>query len=166
MLKYALIKNNLVDSVIISMPENLTQIETQYDMIIDVTNREQPNPGDSYYADSDEFISNIAPVTEIPIDLTADYLNQGIDLGFEPFNISKYTVSYADSVVTIGCKTYPAIGILDTLHKLIVEKQPVSTYFISTPEGPSHGQFGITWDDAQLLYDALIKINFNPPIGE
>lgn len=157
---YALIKDQIVEGVIIGEDSFISILADQYDSIVDVTDRSRPSPGDSYYLDVDTFISNTAQVTDIPVDLQDSHLQQGLSDGFDPFQISQYTVSYADGVITIGCKSYPAIGILDTLYKLLIEKQQTTTYFTSSPEGPAHGKFGITWDDAQKIYDALIQVKF------
>ena len=92
--------------------------------------------------------------------MSAAHLSSGTEEGLTSFNLSKYTVHYAEGKLTIGCKTYPAAGILDTLHKLLVEKQQTTTFFTASPEGPMHGKFGVTWEDAQKLYDALRKVRF------
>jgi hypothetical protein len=49
---------------------------------------------------------------------------------------------------------------LDTLHKLLVEKKRTTTYFTALEKGPTHGKFDVTWDDARKLYEALKKVKF------
>lgn len=156
---FALIKNNIVESVVIGTDEFLSHIKDKYDHVIDVTESDRPSTGDSYYKDTEEFISNAGHTHHIPVDLDEDHLKQGTEDGFEPFKISKYSVSYKDGFIYIGCKKYSAAGFLDVLHKGLIEKQQTIGVFTST-NGPSHGKFGITWEDAQKLYDALIKVKF------
>jgi len=155
---YALVDNSIVVGVVVADESFAAQLSTEHSAVIDVTDSSRPTPGDSYYPDVGAFVSNTQQVTDIPVDLEADHINGGSDDGFEPFNLSHYSVSYSAGVVTIGCKLYPAAGLLDTLHKLLVEKQQTTTFFTSSPEGPMHGKFGITWDDAQALYDKLSKV--------
>jgi len=156
MKKYALIKNYLVESVIISDSDFIKNL-SGYNSIIDVSGL-SVSTGDSYYPDTETFISNTSQLHDIPVDKSAPHLNLGTEAGFQDFNISKYTVKYKDGNITIGCKTYPAIGILDTLHKMLVQKQKTTTIFSCVSGNPSHGKFDITWEDAQAIYDALIRV--------
>jgi len=156
MSRYALIKNNLVESVIVGDSDFIKNIN-DYDAIIDVSNL-SVSPGDSYYPDTAIFISNTSQLHDIPVDKSALHLNLGTESGFPDFNISKYTVKYKDGNITIGCKTYPAIGVLDTLHKMLIQKEKTTTIFSCASGNPSHGKFDITWEDAQAIYDALIKV--------
>jgi hypothetical protein len=157
---FALIKNNIVEHVVVATDDFLPHLKEKYslDLIIEVTGDNRPTAGDSYYPDTKTFISNNVAVHHIPVDTTADHLHQGTEDGFEPFEMSKYSVSYKDGMVTIGCKQYSAIGMLDTLHKLLVEKQHTTTYFTSLEKGPTHGKFDVTWDDAKKLHEALKKV--------
>jgi hypothetical protein len=157
---FALIKNNMVERVVIATDDFLPHLMKKYelDMIIDVTGDDRPTAGDSYYPDTKTFVSNHSTIHEIPADLNAEHLHLGTDSGLEPFKMSKYSVSYKNGMVTIGCKQYSAIGMLDTLHKLLIEKKKTTTYFTALEEGPTHGKFGITWDDARRLHEALKKV--------
>jgi hypothetical protein len=157
---FALIKNNIVEHVVIATEDFLPHLMKKYnlDTIVDVTASERPTAGDSYYPDTKTFISNHSTIHEIPADLGAKYLHEGTEDGFEPFEMSKYSVSYKDGMVTIGCKQYSGIGMLDTLHKLLVEKQKTTTYFTALETGPTHGKFDVTWDDAKKLHEALKKV--------
>ena len=49
------------------------------------------------------------------------------------------------------------MGLLDTLHKLLVEKQKTTTYFTSLKTGPTHGKFDITWQDAGKNISSAIE---------
>ena len=157
---YALIKNSLVEAVIVGTDDFLQHIKDKYDLIVDVSEGSRPATGDSYYHDTNTFVANHLTDHQIPVDLSADHLHTGTESGFKPFQISKYSVSYEDGVIIIGCKKYSAVGMLDTLHKLLIDKQQTTTYFTALKNGPTHGRFGITWDDAQKLYDALRKVRF------
>lgn len=157
---FALIKNNLVDSIIVADESFLTIIQSKYDAVVDVTDN-RPNVGDSYYPDVNEFISNLEIINEIDPELyLEDALPNGTEDGFEPFKLSKYSVSYKDGMVQIGCKYYSAQGLLHVLHKLLIEEEQTTHCFTAADDGPAHGKFGVTWDDAQQLYDVLIKVKF------
>lgn len=155
---FALIKKNIVQHVIVADEFFLHHIEKDYDYIINVTDTLRPQPGDSYYPETKIFVSNTISAPEILTDLTAEHLQSGIESGFEPFNISKYSVKYENGIVTIGCKQYPAAGLRDSLHKLIIHRQQNVACFTILEKGPAHGKFDITWEDAQMLYDALLKV--------
>ena len=157
---FALIKNNLVDHVVVGDDMFLSHIQSQYDAVVDVTNINRPTTGDSYYPDTQTFVSNTVTLNNIPVDMSASYLQQGTEEGFTSFQISKYNVSYSNGIVTIGCKQYSAPGLLDALYKVLQEKQSTVSIFTTLDDGPTHGKFGITWSDAQKLYDALIKVKF------
>lgn len=157
---FSLIKNGLVVSIIVADDDFIQQIEHDYDFIIDVTDN-RPNIGDSYYSDTNIFISNTELAPEIQVDLSADYLQHGTEDGFEPFNLSRYSVKYEDGMVHIGCKKYSGPGLLDALHKVLIENETGTVACFKIDEnGPAHGQFDITWEDVQLLYDALIRVRF------
>lgn len=157
---FALIKNNIVKSVAVGDDDFLAHIQSQYDFVVDVTNRDRPTIEDSYYPDSDSFVSNaVAQIVDVPTDIDAEHLNQGTDDGFEPFRISKYVVKYDNGIVQIGCKKYPAAVLLDALYKALVEEQEGTLYCFNTAgEKPVHGKFDISWEDAQKIYDALSKV--------
>jgi hypothetical protein len=157
---FAIIKNGLVQGIIVAEINFINSLAPQYDFIIDVSEGQRPTTGDSYYPDTKTFVSNHLVEHTIPVDLSLPHLHMGTQDGFEPFLTSKYSVSYESGTITIGCKKYPAIAILDTLHKLLVEKQKTTTYFTALKDGPTHGKFGITWEDAQKIYDALKKVKF------
>lgn len=143
---FALINNNLVNKVIVADDSFIEEVISQWDIVLDVTDR-RPNPGDSYYPDTDEFISNNTDV---------HYISSDVQIGdFEPFTLSKYSVSKEDDMIKIGCKLYSASGIYDVLHALLIEKVTTTELFTSEETGPTHGKFGITWEDAQTLYDVL-----------
>lgn len=153
---FALIKNNLVDKVVVADDAFLKHIAGQYDVIIDVTNLDRPSAGDSYYPDTKEFVSNTETLHELPVDLNQAHLQNGTENEFPPFRISRYDVSYTKGVIMIGCKRYSAPGFMDALHKMLIEgKQTVSIF-----SGTSHGKFEITRDDMQTLYDNLSRIKF------
>lgn len=155
---FALIKNGIVEKVIVATNDFARSIVAEYDFIIDVSDGQRPSTGDSYYVDTKTFVSNHHTVHHIPFDPNAEHLRQGTEDGFAPFEMSKYSVSYKDGMVTIGCKQYSAIGMLDTLHKLLVEKKHTTTLFTSLEKGPTHGKFDVTWDDAKKLHEALKKV--------
>lgn len=153
---YACIKNNTVSTVIVAKSSFIDGVRHEYDIIIDVTDISRPAVGDSFYPDTNIFVSNNDSLINIPLD---SIISTGTEIGFEPFNISKYSVKYADGLVIIGCKKYPAKGLLAALHKYLIEDREGSvSCFTESEEGPAHGKFGITWEDAQMLYDALIKV--------
>lgn len=156
---FALIKDGLVESVIVANDDFLTHVENKFDLIIDVTNLARPSPGDSYYSDTQTFVPNEHITHSISADMNADHLQQGTEEGFAPFKISKYTVSYDNGFIVIGCKKYSAPGFMDALHRVLIEKEKTVGIF-STSKGPAHGKFGITWGDAQMLYNALVKVKF------
>jgi hypothetical protein len=157
---FALIKNNIVEHVIVATEDFLPHLMKKYglDLIIDVTGDNRPTAGDSYYPDTKTFVANHMTAHNIPADITAEYLHQGTEDGFEPFELSQYSVSYKNGMVTIGCKQYSVMGVMDTLHRMLVEKQQTTTYFTSLKEGLAHGKFSITWDDARKLHEALKKV--------
>lgn len=157
---FALVKNGIVEKVIVADDNFITSIAAEYDMVIDVSEGNRPSTGDSYYSDTKTFVANHLVEHQVPVDMSASHLHNGTESGFEPFQISKYLVSYEDGTITIGCKKYSAPGILDTLHKLLIEKQQTTTYFTSLKHGPTHGKFDITWEDAQKIYEALRKVKF------
>lgn len=154
---FALVKNSLVVSVVVAKEDALEHLQGTCDLVVDVTKGHRPEPGESYYSDTKTFVSNSRTHHHIHADKTAPHLNQGTEDGFEPFKLSQHTVSYAEGVITIGCKSYSALGFMDALHKVLIEKNSTVGVF-STAKGPAHGKFGITWDDAQALYDALSKV--------
>ena len=157
---FALIKNNLVEAVIVANDSFVQHIKDKYDFIVDVSEGARPTTGDSYYPDAKTFIANHLTDHQVPVDTSSDYLHRGTQNGFKPFEISKYSVSYENGIITTGCKKYSAIGILDTLHKLLIDKQQTTTYFTALKNGPTHGKFDITWNDAQKIYEALVKVRF------
>lgn len=157
---FALIKNNLVNSVIVATDEFIPLIKHKYEIIVDVTNKTRPNVGDSYYSDIDTFIPNTIGANHINVDLQAEHLKTGTEEGFEPFTLSKYSVKYDNGMVHIGCKSYTPAGLFDALHKVLIEDTQTTHCFTTLEDGPAHGKFGITWDDAQKLYDVLLKVKF------
>ena len=156
---FALIKNGIVEKVIVATDDFLPHLMEKYslDLIVEVGD-DRPTAGDSYYADTKTFVSNHLAIHDIPVDMSTVRLYNGTENGFEPFQMSKYSVSYKDGMITIGCKQYSAAGMLDTLHKLLIDKQQTTTYFTALEKGPTHGKFDVTWEDAQKLYDALKKV--------
>lgn len=154
---FALINNSLVVSVAVGDDSFLSHIDGKYDLVVDVTNRDRPMPGDSYYSNIDSFISNSIETIHIPVDLSAAHLNSGTEKGFEPFNISKYSVRYDKGTIQIGCKKYSAPGFMDALHKILIEKE-TTVHCFDTSKGPTHGKFEVTWDDVKKLYEALKKV--------
>lgn len=156
---FALINKGLVESVIVANDDFLDHIKDKHELILDVTYRDRPSVGDSYYKDMDIFVSNRLETHHIPVDLKLKHLNQGTEKGFEPFQISKYTVSYADGMIQIGCKKYSAPGFLDALHRFLIKKEQTVHCFTVVGK-PGHGKFEVTWDDMQKLYDALSKVKF------
>jgi hypothetical protein len=153
---FALIKNNIVEKVIVATDKFLSNIEKQYDLIIDVTdNINRPAAGDSYYSKTKCFVSNNIDINHIPVDISANHMQNVINVDFKPFQLSKYDVKYENDMIIIGCKHYSVLGLFDALHKVLIEKQHTTSHFTTLDEGPAHGKFGITWDDAQKLYDTL-----------
>lgn len=157
---FALIKNRLVQGIIVADDVFRDTIKNDYDVILDVTNVARPAVGDSYYPATEEFVSNLATEVNIPVDHSLDYLNEGTADGFETFATSKYTVQYQDGFITIGCKKYSAPGVLVALHEFLNEDPEVSGCFTIESGNPAHGKYEITWEDAQMIYDALKKVRF------
>lgn len=154
---YALIKKSLVIAVVVGNDSFLSHIEGKYDYVIDVTNRERPSAGDSYYHEIDSFLNNEVEEVYVPVDKTAPHLNQGTEDGFEPFNLSQYSVRYDNGWVQIGCKKYSAAGLFDALHSIVV-KNTSTIHVFHTTHGPAHGKYGISWNDVTLLYEKLKKV--------
>lgn len=160
---YALINTNLVEAVIVIDSNNnefISSLESQYNHVIDVTsNTPRPSYGDSYYSDTNTFVSNTTSVVYINDNNIQGHIEIDLSEGFEPFELSEYTVSYEaeTDMIVIGCKKYSAPGFIDALNKVMIENEHTFDCFTSLDEGPAHGKFGITWDDAQLLYDNLIR---------
>lgn len=154
---YALVRYDMVRTVAVGDADFATYAATKYDYVIDVTDMDpRPVQGDSYYGG--KFVSNTE--TELSLDdLELDpAIPEGLAVTFAPFQLSKYAVSFADGVVTIGCKHYGAKGLLQVLYALLVESAPVIDSFHVMDTGPAHGRYGITWDDANLLYTALTSL--------
>lgn len=157
----ALIKNGVIENIVIGDDSFIEHIQPQYDAVIDVTHGARPHCGDSYYPDSKSFISNQSHHHDLAVDYDKEHLQKGTKDSFEPFAISQYSVKYKNGFVLIGCKRYPAAPLLDALHRGLKrrERGTVSCFY-ATESGPTHGKFDITWDDAQKLHDALIQIKF------
>lgn len=159
----ALVKNNLVESLAVGDADFALHVKNKYDYVIDVTDRDRPSPGDSYYPLSDRFIVNRDDLAAMSVaQSNAPHLTNGTEDTFEPFKLSKYSVSYdKDSkIVIIGCKKYPIVGLLDALHKVLIDKEQDLHCFMVLKDGPTHGKFGITWNDAKILYETLSKVRF------
>lgn len=148
---FAVIKNHLVDSIIVADEEFLKHIKDNYHHIVDVTNMVRPKPGDTYYPKTNSFVDNHIEIIEIPS------LNPTPELTFEPFQLSKYSVHHENGYIIIGCKKYSSAGFIDALKKIAEEKVDVTSHFSTLYNGPGHGKFNITWDDVQKLYDVIIK---------
>lgn len=157
---YALIKKNIVEGIVFGDESFETHIKEQYDLVVDVTNSTRPSPGDSYYPDTETFISNTTSAVEITVNPDAEHLQQGTEEGFEPFQLSKYAVSYEDGMIVIGCKRYSALGFMDALHKMHVGDDNTAHCFSINNGNPGHGKFDITWEDVELLYEKLSKVKF------
>ncbi len=157
---FALIKNSLVESVVVATDSFLDHIEGRYDFVIDVTNSKRPTVGDSYYEDLNLFVSNTDEIHNIMTNPNQRHLKCGTENGFEPFKISKYTVKYENGMIVIGCKAYSAPGFLDALHRVLVEKEKTTSHFTTVNGNPCHGRFDITWEDAHKLHEALKKVRF------
>lgn len=156
---FALINKNTVHSVVIGDNKFLEHAKNKYDFVIDVTNRKRPCADDSYYPETDSFIENQLETIHINTDLDSPHMKNGTEDGFEPFNISKYSVKYENGMIQIGCKKYSGPGFFDALHKILIEKNTAAHCF-DTSNGPTHGKFPVTWDDVKKLYNALSKVRF------
>lgn len=160
MQKYlALINKNIVHSVVIGDEKFLEHVSNEYDFVVDVTDIKRPTAGDSYYPEANQFVNNELEIISIPANLDEEHMKRGTENGFEPFNISKYSVRYENGMVQIGCKKYSAAGLFDVAHKILIEKTKTIHYF-DTSNGPTHGKFAVTWDDVKKLYDALSRVRF------
>lgn len=148
---FALIKKDIVEHVIVAGDDFLKHIEKDYDKIVDVSNMTRPQPGDSYYPNTNSFIPNHTDVTDIVADEPAPVLS------FEPFSLSKYSVRHENGYVIIGCKHYSAAGFIKEVRKIAEKTSDTTSTFIAREDGPAHGKFGITWDDVQKLYEIIIK---------
>lgn len=157
---FALIKNGIVETIAFGDDIFLEHIKDKYDIIVDVTEKNRPQVGDSYYNDTNSFISNFSEVINIPVDLNQDHLKHGTNSGFEPFTISKYSVKYENGMIQIGCKKYSAAGCMDSLHKILIEKNPTNQYFTIRNGEPHHGKFNVTLEDAKKIYNALLTVKF------
>lgn len=148
---FALIKKDIVEHVIVASDDFLKHVEKEYDKVVDVTNIVRPQPGDSYYPNTDSFVPNHVDVTDIAADDPAPVLN------FEPFSISKYKVSHEDGYIIIGCKRYSAAGFIKEVRKIAEKTSDTTSTFVARSEGPAHGKFGVTWEDVQKIYEIVIK---------
>lgn len=156
---YALINNNLVEAIAVGDENFYSIAQNQYNLVVDVTDLEtRPASGDSYYPDTNTFVPNNTNIVFVN-DNTDHHIDIDLSGGLEPFKLSQYTVSYEEEedMIVIGCKKYSAPGFIDALNKIMAENEHTFDCFTSLDEGPVHGKFGITWDDAQLLYDKLIR---------
>lgn len=148
---FALIKNAIVEHVIVADDDFLVHVEKDYDEIIDVTNIQRPQPGDSYYPKTNNFVANHIDVNDIDADQPAPVLN------FEPFQISKYQVKHEDGYIVIGCKRYSAAGFIKEVTKIAERTADETSTFVARKDGPAHGKFGVTWADVQKIYEIVIK---------
>lgn len=152
---YALIKKGLVIHIVVADDSFLRHV-SEY-TVVDVTGGDRPHVGDSYLPDTSTFLSNNKETIELPYDEDSR-ADEGTEEGFEPFNISKYRVSYEAGYVFIGCKKYSALGLMDALRKTLVEKKENAACFSASDIGPTDGTFHITWEDAKRLYEALGRV--------
>ena len=148
---FALIKNSLVQHVIVADDDFLKHVEKDYDYVVDVTNQTRPNPGDSYYAKTGSFVQNDTEIIEIPSSEPTPELN------FEPFQLSKYTVHHENGYIIIGCKKYSAAGFIEALKKIATQTEDTTSHFSTLYNGPAHGKFGISWADVKKLHDVIVK---------
>lgn len=155
---YALIKKNIVKHIIVADESFLPHIENDYDYIIDVTNIKRPAVDDSYVPASNSFLSNHRGLIPLPFNTDDSHLNQGTEEGFEDFSIKQYTIKYQDGFVMFGCKKFPAKGLLDVLHKLIIHKHDEAACFTAEESGPTDGKFSITWEEAHQIYNKLKRV--------
>lgn len=151
---YALIKKNIVDSVIIADDYFIDNIKNQYDYIIKVEENDRPSPGDSFYPETQVFISNNNAVHHLDSDLKSE----GVEKTFEPVKLSKYTMTHENGMVRIGCKLYSPKGLLEAADKVLNKDESHTFCFTTNDAGPSHGKFQITWDDTRLIYATLKRL--------
>jgi hypothetical protein len=156
---FALVKNFLVEAIVVGDDAFVDHIKDQYQYVVEVFD-DRPSPGHSYYPDTNQFVDNSIEALVIAPDPDILSLYNGTNDGFETWSMSKYSCSYADGVVTIGCKKYSAQGLLVVLHNLLVERSKTTSHFTSYDSGPSHGKFGVTWEDATTLYNLLKEVKF------
>lgn len=155
----ALVRNNMVRTIAVGDAEFVAYAESRYDYVIDVTNHTpRPVQGDSYYPETGQFISNTQTETPLTCAELDPAIPEGTAESFAPFPLSQYSVSFADHVVTVGCRRYGAKGLLQALYEVLVENETTVEAFHTMSTGPAHGKYGITWDDATLLYNALTSL--------
>jgi hypothetical protein len=148
---FALIKNNIVHSIIIADEKFIQLIQKEHDDIIEVTDINRPHPGDSYYSKTNTFVANHTEMIDIPSSEPEPTLT------FSPFQLSKYTVSHDNGYIVIGCKKYSAAGFIEALKKIAEQKEDTVTHFSTLYNGPAHGKFGITWGDVRKLYAVIVN---------
>lgn len=157
---YALIKKNLVKNIIVAEESFLLIIENDYDYIIDVTQGHRPQIDDSYIPLTNTFLSNHLEVINLPFNSEDEHLKQGTETGFRSFSVSNYTIKYERGYVFFGCKKFPAQGLLDALHKLIIDEKDEAACFTAEDYGPTDGKFKISWIEAEKIYNELKKVKF------
>lgn len=167
---YALVKNNLVSSVIVADESFVASLQNQHDHIVDVSHGERPSVGDSYYKEHSCFIPNHLETILIPVDKTEPHLYAGKREPFAPYSMSnksgKHDVRLDGDYIQIGCKKYNALGILDALHKMIRENKARHHCMVRKEHGVMHGKFCIDWKDAKTLYKRLKRVRLlDPPIA-
>lgn len=151
---YALIKNKLVETIIVADESFLEHIKDKYEHIVPVDEDNRPSPGDSYYSETSYFISNRDHIHE----LESDIYTNGTEETFEPVKLSQYMMTYENGMIRIGCKLYTPKGLLDAVDKLLYKDESHPFCFTTNDIGPSHGKFQVTWEDTQKVHDTLKRL--------
>lgn len=161
---WALIENNLVVNIIVGDDNFIPIIENDHDSIIEVTNLPiRPSINDSYDLVNNVFQSPQIINSNPPLDLDNLQSPNGSNPNFTPFNLSQdsgnYLIKFTGKYVCVGCMSYDALWLRETLYIICVQKLSDIDILTVTINGPAHGNFPITWADANLILNALSSLN-------
>lgn len=151
---YALIKNKLVETVIVADESFVEHIKDNYDYVVEVNEHNRPSSGDSYYPENANFVSNSDTIHHIESNVNTG----GTEDTFSPVKLSQYVMSHENGMIRIGCKLYSAKGLFETVDKLLNQDESHPFCFTSNDIGPSHGKFQVTWADTERIYDTLKRL--------
>lgn len=150
---YALIKNKLVETVIVADESFVNHIKDKYDYVVEVS-EPRPSTGDSYYPETQNFVSNHDTVHYIHSNIKSG----GTEETFKPVKLSNYVMSHEGGMIKIGCKLYSPQGLFEAVDKLLHQDESHPFCFTTNDIGPSHGKFQVTWEDTKLVYETLKRL--------
>lgn len=151
---YALIKNQLVETVVVADESFVDHIKDKYDFVVEVDENNRPSPGDSYYPEMKNFVSNKDTVHHIHSEIKTD----GTEETFLPVKLSKYIMTHENEMIRIGCKLYSPKGLFEAADQALHQDESHPFCFTTNDIGPSHGKFQITWEDTKLIYETLKRL--------